>query len=149
MNTADIKNMPIPQGKYLPASRSGNLVFSAGMTPRLNGTLILCGQVRADEPIEMYKDAVRQAAANAISAVEGTLKQEEHIEKVLMLNVYINAQDGFESHSKLADFASDYLYEKLGEAGIGGRAAVGAASLPGNAPVEIQLIAAIRASSLA
>ncbi|OQB25595.1 MAG: Endoribonuclease L-PSP [Firmicutes bacterium ADurb.Bin182] len=143
MNSADIKNIPVPQGKYVPASRSGNLVFSAGMTPRVNGVLILCGKVRADEPLIMYKDAVRQAAANALNAVLNSLSQKEHIEKVLLLNVYINAQDGFESHSKLADFASDYLFEKLGEAGIGSRAAVGVASLPGNAPVEIRLVAAI------
>lgn len=65
---------------------------------------------------------------------------------MLLLNVYINAQDGFQAHSKLADFASDYLYERLGEAGIGGRAAIGVASLPGDAPVEIQLIAAIATS---
>lgn len=146
MDTSDMKNMPIPQGKYLPASRWGNLVSSAGMTPRLNGILVFCGKVCADEPIETYREAVRQAAANALNAVVGVLGQEEHIGKVLLLNVYINAQDGFQAHSKLADFASDYLYERLGEAGIGGRAAIGVASLPGDAPVEIQLIAAIVAS---
>lgn len=143
MDSVNLKTNPIPQGKYLPASRWGTLVFSAGMTPRLNGTLLLCGKVRMDEPIETYREAVRQAAANALNAVANTLAQEESVGQVLMLNVYINAQDGFQAHSKLADFASDYLCEQLGSKGIGGRAAVGVTSLPGDAPVEIQLIAAI------
>ncbi len=143
MDAVDLKNMPVPQGKYLPASRSGNLVFSAGMTPRLNGALIFCGEVRADEPLETYREAVRLAAANALHAVSNALGEGEAIEKVLMINVYIRAQEGFQAHAKLADFASDYLYERLGEAGIGARAAVGVASLPGGAPVEIQLVAAI------
>lgn len=47
---------------------------------------------------------------------------------------------GFSSHAKLADFASEYLVEELGDAGIGARAAIGIASLPGDAPVEIQLV---------
>lgn len=143
MDAADLKNMPAPQGKYLPASRWGDIVFSAGMTPRVNGVLISCGKVRADAPIETYREAVRQATANALNAVSNALGREEHIEKILLLNVYVNAQEGFQAHSKLADFASDYLCERLGEAGIGGRAAVGVASLPGGAPVEIQLTAAI------
>ena len=147
MDVVDMKNMPIPQGKYLPAARWGNLVFSAGMTPRSNGSLILCVKVRADEPIETYREAARLAAANALHALVGTLGPGERIDKVLLLTVYINAHDDFQAHAKLADFASGYLYERLGDAGIGGRAAVGVASLPGDAPVEIQLTAAISVCS--
>ena len=53
------------------------------------------------------------------------------------------AEETFEAHAKLADFASEYLLETMGNAGIGSRAAIGVASLPGNAPVEIQLVAAV------
>ena len=134
---------PIPQGNYVPASRSGNLVFSAGMTPRNNGVLILSGKISSVDPIDTYKAAVRQATKNALTAVRNTLSDEEKIEKIITLTVYINAEDSFQSHSQLADFASDYLYDELGDAGSGSRTAIGVASLPGNAPVEIQLIASI------
>lgn len=131
---------PIPQGKYVPATRGGQIIFTAGMTPRNNGVLIFSGKVKADEPLETYRDAVRQAAANCLTAARNKLNEGEQIRQVLSMTVYINAEPGFNSHAKLADFASEYLVEELGEAGIGSRAAIGIASLPGNAPVEIQLI---------
>lgn len=131
---------PIPQGKYVPATRCNNIVFTAGMTPRKNGVLLFTGKVKTEEPIETYRDAVRQATFNALTAASNLLKENEHIEKVLSLCVFINAEENYTSHARLADYASEYLYEELGESGIGCRAAVGMGSLPGNAPVEVQLI---------
>lgn len=131
---------PIPQGKYVPATRGGQIIFTAGMTPRNNGVLIFSGKVKADEPLETYRDAVRQAAANCLTAARNKLNEGEQIRQVLSMTVYINAEPGFRSHAKLADFASEYLVEELGDAGIGSRAAIGIASLPGDAPVEIQLV---------
>ena len=131
---------PISQGKYVPATRGGNMIFTAGMTPRNNGVLIFSGKVTAEEPLETYRDAVRQAVCNCLTAARNKLEEGESIQRVLSMTVYINAAPGFSSHAKLADFASEYLVEELGDAGIGARAAIGIASLPGDAPVEIQLV---------
>lgn len=140
----ELKNSsPIPQGKYLPASRFANLVYTAGMTPRNNGVLILTGKVSSFEPIDIYRDAVRQAVSNALTAARNVLTEQERLEKIVALTVFINAAEDFTAHARLADFASEYLHEEMGKAGIGSRAAIGVASLPGNAPVEIQLIAGI------
>lgn len=147
MNKPEEKNNPVPQGKYVPASRFENLIYTAGMTPRKNGVLIQKGKVSSDLPAAAYKEAVRQSAANALTAARGLLADREDFEQIVSLTVYLNAEDTFEAHSTLADFASDYLYEQLGSKGIGSRAAVGVASLPGNAPVEIQLIAAVAKGS--
>ena len=135
---------PIPQGKYKPAVRCGNLVYTAGMTSRKDGVLMMSGKVLADEPLETYKDAVVQAAANALTAARNCLTEGEAIAQVLALTVYVNAEEGYTTHAKIGDFASEYLYEELGDAGIGPRAAIGVATLPGNAPVEIQLVAAVQ-----
>lgn len=143
MSTSDEKNNPIPQGNYVPASRFGNMIYTAGMTPRKNGVLIQIGKVSTTEPVSTYKAAVRQAVANALTAAMNTLAEQERLEQILSLTVYVNAEKTFQAHSSLADFASEYLFEKLGIAGIASRAAIGVASLPGNAPVEIQLIAAV------
>ncbi|MDN4492532.1 RidA family protein [Ureibacillus aquaedulcis] len=143
MSTLEEKANPIPQGNYVPASRFGNLVFTAGMTPRKNGVLIQSGKVTAELPVDTYKGAIRQAVGNAITAAKNILAEEEQLEQILSLSVYINAEETFQAHSSLADLASDYLFEELGNLGIGSRAAIGVASLPDNAPVEIQLIAAI------
>lgn len=134
------KANPIPQGKYVPATRGGNIIYTAGMTPRNNGVLIFTGKVKTDEPIETYRDAVRQATSNALTAASNILKENERIDRVLTLSVYVNAEDNFTSHSKLADFASELLFEEIGEAGISSRAAIGVSSLPGNAPVEVQMV---------
>lgn len=133
---------PIPQGKYVPATRHGDLIFTAGMTPRKDGVLQFTGKVKAEEPLESYKEAVRIAAGNALTAARNTLADGEEIVRVLSFWVYINAEEGFVSHAKLADFGSDYLTEELGEAGSAARAAIGLGTLPGNAPVEVQLICA-------
>jgi enamine deaminase RidA (YjgF/YER057c/UK114 family) len=147
MNKPEEKNNPVPQGKYVPASRFENLIYTAGMTPRNNGVLIQCGKISADQPAAAYKEAVSQSVANALAAARSLLGEQEDFAQIVSLTVYLNAEDGFEAHSTLADFASEYLYEQLGAKGVGSRAAVGVASLPGNAPVEIQLVAAVATGS--
>lgn len=132
---------PIPQGKYIPAKKSKDLVYSAGMTPRVDGKLMLEGKVKVSEDINFYEDAVKQAAKNALVAIKNTLEEGEKIEDIVTMTVYVNAEESFTSHSKLADFASDYLVENLGDIAVCSRAAIGVYSLPGNAPVEVQLVA--------
>ena len=134
---------PIPQGMYVPANRFENLIFTAGMTPRLNGVLIKTGKIAISDPIEDYRDAVRQAAKNALTAARNKLEEGERIERILLITAYVNAEEGYTTQAKIADHASEYFCEELGEAGIGSRAAVSVASLPGNAPVEISIICAV------
>lgn len=133
---------PAPQGDYVPARRHGALIFTSGMTPRQDGVLLHHGPVRADGQVEEYRDAVQLACGNALAAARGMLAPGESLAAILSLTVYVAAEPGFTAHSRIADLASAYLREELGDAGIGSRAAVGVASLPGNAPVEIQLVAA-------
>ena len=59
------------------------------------------------------------------------------------MTVYVNAEDGFTAHAKVADFASDFLNEELGDASPMARTSIGIASLPGNAPVEISLVCGV------
>lgn len=132
---------PIPQGKYVPATRHGDLIFTAGMTPRNNGVLIKEGKIRLTDSMEEYEEAVRQAAKNTLTAAKNKLMEGERIAGILSITVYVNAEEGFTKQSKIADIASEYFCEELGEAGVGSRAAVGVASLPGNAPVEISITA--------
>lgn len=133
---------PIPQGNYVPATRCGDFIFTAGMTPRNNGVLLMSGKVSALEPMGTYRSAVRQAAANALTAARNQLTEGECIARIMSVTVFVNAEEGFTTHSKLADIASEYFCEELKDAGVAARAAVGVASLPGNAPCEIQIVAA-------
>jgi len=134
---------PVPQGEYVPARRHGGLIHTAGMTPRRDGVLMFHGPVLKDEPVETWRDAVTLACHNALSAARATLVEGESIAAILSMTVYIAAEDGFTAHSRLADFASQVLASELGAAGRCARTAVGVAALPGAAPVEIQLVAAV------
>ncbi len=133
---------PIPQGKYKPAVRYGSLIYTAGMTPRKNGVLLMSGKISPDRPLDDYREAVIQAASNALTAAQNTLKEGEKIVQILSLTVYLNTTPDYTTHAKVGDIASNWLFDQLGDAAIGARAAIGIGTLPGDAPVEIQLVAA-------
>ena len=116
------------------------LIYTSGMTPRKAGNLLYTGKIRVKDPIELHKDAVRLATFNALTAAQACLNKGEKISLILQLNVFLNAEETFTAHAKIADYASEVLIEHLGTECIGSRAAIGVASLPSNAPVEITLI---------
>jgi enamine deaminase RidA (YjgF/YER057c/UK114 family) len=134
---------PVPQGNYVAAKRHGDLVYTSGMTPRDNGVMMFKGAVSPSAPLETYQAAVELATKNALTAARLLLAPHERVAGVLSLTVYIAAEPEFTAHARLADFASAYLQREMGDDGVGCRAAIGVASLPGNAPVEIQLVAII------
>lgn len=134
---------PISQGKYLPAVRHKDLIYTSGMTPRKAGELLYSGKISVLDALDTHKAALRLATMNALIAAQGLLNEGEKISLILQLNVFLNAEDGFLAHAKIADFASEVLIEKLGPDCIGSRAAVGVSTLPSNAPVEITIIAKV------
>jgi enamine deaminase RidA (YjgF/YER057c/UK114 family) len=135
-----IIEQPVPQGKYLPAVRHADLIYTSGMTPRKAGKLLYSGKIRVVDSINIHRDAVRLATTNALTAAQALLNEGEEISLILHLNVFLNAEDEFSAHAKIADFASEVLIEILGPNCIGSRAAIGVSSLPSNAPVEITII---------
>lgn len=144
MTPAPVHGAPVPQGDYVPARRSGKLIVTAGMTPRRDGQLMFLGPVRSDAAVEDHHEAVVLACSNALAAARNMLAPGEELDAILSMTVYVAAEPGFAAHSRLADAASAFLRQELGEAGVSSRAAVGVATLPGGAPVEIQLMAAVR-----
>ena len=134
---------PVPQGAYRPAARHGDLIFSSGMTPRRGGVLVHKGRMRAADPVEAHQDAVVLATLNALTAAQGCLAEGERIAVVVQLTMFLNSEPEFSAHSKVADFASATLIAQLGPDCIGSRAAIGVASLPAEAPVEITIVASV------
>lgn len=101
------------------------------------------GKILIEKSIESYKEALLLATSNALIAAESCLEKGEKISVILQLNVFLNAEQGFKAHAKIADYASNFLIEQLGGQCIGSRAAIGVATLPSDAPVEITLICAV------
>ena len=143
MNSAPRQGLPVPRGDYIPATRHGSFIFTAGMTPRRDGELIQTGRIPRNAPPEDYGDAVALACANALTAARNLLAEDERLSAILSMTVFVAAEEGYTDHSRIADFASRYLQGTLVPAGLGSRCAVGVATLPGDAPVEIQLIATV------
>ncbi|HIV82018.1 MAG TPA: RidA family protein [Candidatus Salinicoccus merdavium] len=138
-----MNNKIIPNGNYKLATRDGDKVYTSGITPKINGELVKTGKLDNQTDLNEYESVTRQAIKNAIQVINQEISDGEAVDRIIMMTVYVNASENFEHHSKIADFASDYLVEQFGETIIGSRAAVGVSSLPGNAPLEISLIVKI------
>ena len=135
-----------PVGTYVPAVRSGDLIFTAAQIPTRDGELLAAGKVPTDVPQEIAEAAAMQAVLNALAAVKQALGEGDgpgsldRVVRVVRLNVFVNSAPGFTDQSKVANGASELLVAAFGDAGRHTRCAIGAAELPLNAPVELDLI---------
>jgi enamine deaminase RidA (YjgF/YER057c/UK114 family) len=131
-----------PQGDYVPAVVHGGLVWTAGMTPRRAGELVVRGVVGADVDLATAREAAGLATGNALTAIAEAVGDLAGV-RALKLTVFVAAVDGFTQHPAVADGASAVLRERLGERGVVARSAVGVRTLPSGAPVEVELVAAV------
>ena len=126
----------------MPAVVHRGIAYTAGMTPRRYGELVVSGVVGRDLDIAAAREAAGLAAGNAVTAVVEAVGLPA-IVRCLKMTVFIAAVDGFTAHSTVADGASTVLRERLGERGIVARSAVGVRTLPSGAPVEVELVVAV------
>ncbi len=128
-----------PGGNYTPANLVGHTLYVAGQLPTVDGELVATGKVGADVTIEQAAEAARICALNALSAAENVLDGGlDAVESLTRITVFVNAVPDFAQQSIVANGASDFLVEVLGEAGRHARNAIGVGSLPRNAPVEVE-----------
>ncbi|MCY2926583.1 MAG: RidA family protein [Planctomycetota bacterium] len=133
-----------PLGAYVPAVRTGQLVFTSGQVPLKGETLVAAGKVPTDVTVEQAQGAARVAVLNALSAVRAQVGSLDAVARIVRMNVFVNSAAGFTSQALVANGASELLGEIFGEAGRHTRCAIGAAELPRNAPVEIDLVVELR-----
>lgn len=131
--------VPTPAGVYLPAVRSGSLVFTAGQVPLVDGAMVATGKVGAEIGPEHGKQLARTCVLNALAAVDGLVGLDAVV-RVVKLVGYVASAPGFTAQPAVVNGASELLGEVFGAAGTHARSAVGAAELPLGAPVEVELI---------
>ncbi|PKL83456.1 MAG: hypothetical protein CVV24_04915 [Ignavibacteriae bacterium HGW-Ignavibacteriae-3] len=131
---------PKPLANYIPAQKSGNLVFTSGQLPFHNGKLIAEGRVGYEVSEEKGVECARASAVNCLSAIKGLIGSLDNIEQIVKLTVFVSSAVNFTSQPKIANGASDFLAQLFGDAGKHARSAVGVNELPMNAPVEIEMI---------
>jgi enamine deaminase RidA (YjgF/YER057c/UK114 family) len=139
----DLPEVPQPAGSYVPAVRVGDLIFTAGQLPFQGGSLLHPGKVGDAVSVEEAQDAARLCALNALAAVAAEVGGLVKITQIVKVTGYVASADGFTRQPEVLNGASDFLGEVFGEAGKHARSAVGVAELPLNAPVEVEIVAAV------
>jgi enamine deaminase RidA (YjgF/YER057c/UK114 family) len=129
-----------PLAAYVPAVKTGDLVFTAGQIPLRNGTLLATGKVGAEVSPDEARACAEQCALNALAAVVSVTGDLAAVEQVVKVVVYVASAPDFTGQPAVANGASELLGAVFGDAGVHARSAVGATSLPLDAPVEVELV---------
>jgi len=131
---------PAPVGSYVPAVRTGSLVFVSGQLPMRDGKLLASGKVGAEVSMEEAQACVRQAALNALAVAAEAAGDLGAIARIVRLTGHVASAPGFTDQAKVMNAASDLVAEIFGDAGRHSRAALGAAELPLASPLELEMI---------
>ncbi len=132
-----------PLAAYVPAVRTGALVYTSGQLPLQAGDLTHIGKVGAEVTPEQAKVAARTCALNALAAIDALVGIDAVIRIVKVVG-FVASAPGFSGQPGVVNGASEVLGELFGDAGAHARSAVGVSELPMNAPVEVELIVEVR-----
>lgn len=131
---------PKPVATYIPAVQVGGLLFLSGMIPFRDGKLALEGKLGRDLTLDQGAEAARLALLNALAVIRNEFGTLDRVKQVVRLVGYVASAEGFVQQPAVMNGASDLLVAIFGEKGRHARVALGAAELPLNAPVELELI---------
>jgi len=133
-----------PVAAYVPAVKTGNLVFTAGQLPIVDGKVVITGKVGAEVTPEQAKEMAQICALNALAAIS-LVADIDQIERVVRVGGFVNGVPGFVAIPQVVNGASELLIKLFGEVnGKHARTAIGVAELPLNAPVEIEMVVQLK-----
>ena len=129
-----------PVASYVPAMTTGNLLFTAGQLPFVDGQLVKTGKVGTDVSASEAAELARICTLNALAAAKATLGSLDRVTRIVKVNGFVASHPDFIGQPQVLNGASEILGEIFGDLGHHARAAVGVAVLPLDAPVEVELI---------
>ncbi|MEV6557318.1 RidA family protein [Nocardia sp. NPDC051756] len=132
-----------PVAAYIPAIRTGSLVYTSGQLPMADGQLTVAGKVGAEVSTEQAKDAAQLCALNALAAVHDLVGLDAVVRVVKVVG-FVASAPGYNDQPIVINGASEFLGEVFGDAGVHARSAVGVSELPKNTPVEVEIIVEVR-----
>ena len=132
-----------PVAAYVPAVRDGNLVFTSGQLPMVDGKLAATGKVGAEVSAEDAKGYAATCALNAIAAIKAQLGDLDRVARVVKVVGFVASDPSFTGQPGVINGASELLGEAFGDKGVHARSAVGVAALPLDAPVEVEVIVSV------
>jgi enamine deaminase RidA (YjgF/YER057c/UK114 family) len=142
----ELPDAPAPAGAYVPATRAGTLIFTAGQLPFEEGELHTKGKVGEGVSLERAKGAARLCALNALAAAAAEAGSLNRIARVVKVTGYVASAPRFNRQPEVINGASELIGEVFGAGGLHARSAIGVAELPLDAPVEVELILELGAS---
>lgn len=143
---AELPEAPAPVAAYIPARREGNLIFTSGMLPMLNGEMKYTGRVGKELTVEQAQQAARLCVLNALSVIKAQVGSLANITRVVKVVGFVCGTEEFNQHPQVINGASNTLTEVLGmEVGQHARSAVGVYNLPLHSPVEVEITVAVKA----
>lgn len=138
----ELPEVVAPLAAYVPAKRTGNLVYTAGQLPIVAGELSATGKVGAEIDEEQARELARVCALNALAAVHALVGINAVVSVVKVVG-FVASAPGFSGQPGVINGASELFGEVFGEAGAHARSAVGVSELPRNAPVEVEIVVEI------
>jgi len=132
-----------PVAAYVPVVREGDLVFTSGQLPMVDGSLAATGKVGADVDAETAKSLAATCVLNAIAAIKSEIGDLDAVTRVVKVVGFVASDPGFTGQPAVINGASELLVKAFGDKGIHARSAVGVAALPLDAPVEVEVIVSV------
>ena len=134
-----LPNPPTPAGSYIPAVKTGNLLFISGQIPMEEGKVLFTGKV-SDDNLETAQKSAKMCAINLLAQMKRELGDLDKVTKIVRLSGFVNSDPEFYQHPKVINAASDLFFEIFGDKGKHSRIAMGVACLPLNSMTEIDAV---------
>lgn len=138
----ELPEAPVPAGNYIPAVKTGNLLFISGQIPLENGKVAYTGKV-SDDNLETAQKSAKSCAINILAQIKREAGSLDKVTRIVRLSGFVNSVPEFTQHPKVINAASDLMFEVFGEKGKHARIALGAGSLPLDSMTEIDAIVEI------
>ena len=136
----NLPEIATPVAAYVPAVRSGNLIFLSGQLPMVNGELPQTGKVGGTVTPDEAHELAKICALNGIAAVKGLIGDLEKVVRIVKVTGFVASVPDFVSAPVVVNGASNVLLQAFGDKGVHARSSLGVAALPLDAPVEVELI---------
>jgi len=140
----ELPEVPKPVAEYVPAKRVGDFVYVSGQGPIRDGKPVYVGRVGAEvSPEDAYK-AAQLCALNCLAAVKSLVGSLDVVEEIVQVRGFVNSAPDFHDQPKVINGASELLVKLFGKRGRHARAALGTSNLPGNIPVEVEMVVRVK-----
>jgi len=135
---------PKPVAEYIPAKKIGNLVFTSGQGPIKDGQFIYVGKIGGEVSLKEGYESAKICAINCLAAIKSVIGSLDKIDEIINIKGYVNSASDFYRQPEVVNGASELIVRIFGEKGKHTRSALGTSVLPGNIPVELEMIVSIK-----